>query len=154
MKTQPHTNPLIRSILALALSVAAWSPVGVRSAEPAEGKMMMPGKMMERCQEMIEQKQKTAADIKTQDNQLAGQLTKMNRAPEGKKLDLLAALVTTMVEQQTAMNARKAKMEEEMMKHMTKHMQMGMESMSQCPMMKGMDDKPSGAHKEHHESQK
>jgi hypothetical protein len=29
-------------------------------------------------------------------------------------------------------------MEDEMMKHMMEHMQMGKESMSQCPMMKGM----------------
>jgi hypothetical protein len=42
------------------------------------------------------------------------------------------------------MDARKAKVEEEMMKHM----QMGKESMSQCPMMKGMDEKSEDAQKE------
>ena len=36
------------------------------------------------------------------------------------------------------MDARKAKMEEAMMQHMMQHMQMGKESLSQCPMMKGM----------------
>jgi len=44
------------------------------------------------------------------------------------------------------MDARKAKMEEEMMKHM----QMGKESLSQCPMMKGlkgMDEKSGDAQK-------
>jgi hypothetical protein len=54
-------------------------------------------------------------------------------------------------------------MHEEMMDHMMQHMQMGKESMSQCPMMggmkgmkgmKGMDDKSAGAHKEHHEEEK
>jgi hypothetical protein len=43
-----------------------------------------------------------------------------------------------MEEQRIAMDARKAKMEDEMMKHMMEHMQMGKKSMSQCPMMKGM----------------
>ena len=45
-----------------------------------------------------------------------------------------------MVEQRIAMDARTAKMQEEMMQHMMQHMQMGKESMSQCPMMKGMKD--------------
>jgi len=39
------------------------------------------------------------------------------------------------------MDARKAKMEEEIMKHMMQHMQMGKKSLSQCPMMKGLKDK-------------
>ena len=32
------------------------------------------------------------------------------------------------------------KMDDEMMQHMMQHMQMGKNSMSQCPMMKGMKD--------------
>jgi hypothetical protein len=39
-----------------------------------------------------------------------------------------------------------------MMKHMMQHMQMGKESLSQCPMMKGlkgMDEKPGDAQEEH-----
>ena len=48
------------------------------------------------------------------------------------------------------MDARKAKMEEEMMKHMMQHMQRAKESLSQCPMMKGlkgMDEKSGDAQK-------
>ena len=133
-------NLLIRSTLALALALAIWSPVQARSAEPAEGKMVMDGKMMERCQEMKEQKQKMKDDMKVQDAQLTEQLTEMNSAPEDKKLGLLAAVFTHMVAQRITLDARKAKMEEEMMQHMMQHMQMGKESMSQCPMMKGMKD--------------
>jgi hypothetical protein len=162
MKTQTHTNLIIRSSLALALALAIWSPVQAQSAEPAEkkmmdGKMMMEGKMMtetnmmQRCQAMKEQKQKMKEDIKAQDAQLIEQVAKMNRAPADKKMDLMAAVLTHMVEQRIAMDARKAKMEEEMMQHMMQHMQMGKESMSQCPMMKGMkgmDDKSADAQKE------
>ena len=119
--------------------------------------MMMKVKTMERCQEMMEQRQKMMEDIKAQDAQLTEQVAEMNSAPEDKKMSLMAAVITHMVEQRIAMDARKAKMEEEMMKHMMEHMQMGKESMSQCPMMKGikgMDDKSAGAHKEHQQEQK
>jgi len=110
--------------------------------------------MMERCEEMKEQKQKMKEDIEAQNAQLTEQLAEMNRAPKNKKMDLMAAALTQMVEQRIAMDARKANMEEEMMEHMMQHMQMGKESMSKCPMMtrmKEMGDKPADAHKEHHE---
>jgi len=153
MNNQTKTNLVIRSSLALALALAIWSPVQARSAEPAEGKNMTEAKMMERCEEMKEQKQKMMEAMKAQDAELTEQLTKMNSAPEDKKMSLMAAVITHMVEQRITMDARKAKMEEEMMKHM----QMGKESISQCPMMKGMkdmDEKSAGAHKEHQEEQK
>jgi hypothetical protein len=157
MKNRPNTNLIIRSILAFALALAIWAPVQARSVEPAEGKMMTEAKMMERCQEMMGQKQKMMEDMKAQDAELTEQLTRMNSAPEDKKLALIAAVVTRMAEQRTAMNARMSKMQEEMMQHMMEHMQQGKGSMSQCPMMKGMKDmeeKSAGAHKEHQKEQK
>jgi hypothetical protein len=152
MKKQTHTNLLIRSSLALALALAIGpfsacsghrpgaspavsSPAQARSAEPAEGKVMTETKMMERCQEMMEKKQKMKEHMKAQDAELTEQITKVNSAPEDKKMSVMAAVITHMVEQRIAMDARKAKMEEEMMKHMMQHMQTGKESMSQCPMM-------------------
>jgi len=157
MNNQTNTNLVIRSSLALALALAIWSPVQARSAAPAEGKNMTEAKMMERCQEMKEQKRKMMEDMKAQDAELTEHVAKMNSAPEDKKMSLMAAVITHMVEQRITMDAREAKMEEEMMKHMKQHMQMGKDSMSQCPMMKGMkgmDDKSGGAHKEHQEEQK
>lgn len=154
MKNQTHTNLLIRSSLALALALAIWSPTPARSAEAAEGEKVTEAKMMEQCQEMKAQKAKMKADMKVHDAQLTEQLTEMNRAPQDKKTDLMAAVVTHMVEQRIAMDARKAKMEEEMMQHMMQHMQMGKESMAKCPMMKGMDEKSGDAHKEHQQEQK
>ena len=55
-------------------------------------------------------------------------------------MGLMAAVLNHSVEQRVTMDARKAKMEKKMMKHMMQHMQMGKGSMSQCPMMKGMED--------------
>jgi hypothetical protein len=68
----------------LALAVAIWSPVQALSAELAKGKKMMEGKMMERCRERMEQKQKMMADMKAQDAELTEQVAEMNSAPEDK----------------------------------------------------------------------
>jgi hypothetical protein len=161
MKNLTNTNLFIRSSLALAftliLTLAILSPVQAQSAEPAEGKMMTEAKMMEQCQEMKEHKQKMKEDMKAQDAELTNQITEMNRAPQDKKTNLIAAIITRMVEQRIAMDARKAKMEEKMMQHMMQHMQLGKESMSQCPMMKDMkdmDEKSGDAHKEHQNEHK
>ena len=118
----------------------------------AKEEPMTEAKMMQQCQDMKAQKKRMKEDMQAQDAQLTGQLAEMNRAPRDKKVGLMAAALTNMVEQRIAMDARKAKMEEEMMKHMMQHMQMGKESMSQCPMMKemkDMDEKSTSAHKDH-----
>jgi Spy/CpxP family protein refolding chaperone len=146
------TTLVICSSLTLALALAIWSPVQAQPVPPAEGKMMMegkpmtPGKMMECCQAMKEQKEKMMADMKAQDATLTEQVAQMNRAPENAKVNLMAGIVTQMLEQRIAMTARMEKMHDGMMQHMMQHMQMGQDSMAQCPMMKGMDgmDKKSG----------
>jgi hypothetical protein len=151
MKTRTTANLFIRSSFVLALALAIWAPVQAQSAKPAQMKNMMEAKMMAQCQEMKEQKQKMKEDMDAQNTQLTEQLAKMNSAPEDKKMDRMASVITLMVEQRIAMDARKAKMDEEMMQHMMQHIQMGKESMSQCPMMKGMkgmDEKSMGAEKE------
>jgi len=153
MKKQTKTNPLIRTSLGLALAIASWLP----TAATAEDELVKPIKggehqMMQLCQAMKEQKQEMKEDMKAQDAELTEQVAKMNRAPQDKRADLMAAVVTQMVEQRIAMDARKAKLEEEKMEHMMEHMQMGKESMALCPMMKGMkgvDKKSADAHKGH-----
>lgn len=130
---------------------AALSSVQAQSVAPAEDKMMA------RCQQMQEQKQKMMADMKAQDAALTEQIATMNSASKDKKMRLMAAVITSMVEQRITMDARKAKMEEEMMQHMMQHMQMGKNSMSQCPMMKGMkdmDEKSTDVYNEHQKEQK
>ena len=138
MKQQTNTALVMCTGLALALTLAIWSPIRARAAEPAGGEVMTEATMMEQCKAMQEQKQKMREEMKAQDAQLTEQLAQMNSAPADKKLDLLAAVVTKMAEQRIAMDARMAKMQQEMMPHMMQHMQMGKESMAQCPMMKGM----------------
>ena len=66
----------------------------------------------------------------------------------------MASVITRVVEERIVMDARKAAMEEEMMKHMMQHGQMGKDSMAQCPMMQGMDDKAAGSHGAHQDKKK
>jgi hypothetical protein len=138
----------LRPCLALGLALGLWLTLPAQSAEPADGKMMA------QCREMKAQKHKVQVDMDAQAKLLAAKLETMNRAPREEKLELMSAVVTDLVEQQTAMNARKAKLDEDMMKHMMEHMQTGKESMAQCAMMKGMDTKPGDAHKDHQPKQK
>jgi flagellar biosynthesis protein FliP len=138
MKKRTLTNSLIHFTLALALTMIIWSPLQSQATEPVKGKSTTDSKMMEGCQEMMKKKQEMMAEMKAQDVELTAQVEMMNSAPGDKKLDLAAAVVTRMVEQRTAMHARKSEMQEEMMTHMMRHMQMGKESMSKCPMIKGM----------------
>jgi len=99
---------------------------------------MAEAKMMDRCMEMAKMKKKMMADMKAQDAELTAQVAKMNKAPKNEKVMLMAAVLTSMVEQRTAMHAGMEKMQGEMMQHMMQHMQMGRESMMKCPMMQGM----------------
>jgi hypothetical protein len=160
MKNQVKTNLAIRFSLALGFALTAWAPVYAQSPQPAAGKAMTEANMMEHCQEMKDQKQKMKEDTKAQDAQLTEQLADMNRAPKDKKVGLMASTLTGMVQQRITMDARKAKMEDEMMQHMMQHMQIGKESMAQCPMMKGMkdmkgmDESSAATHKDHQQEQK
>src|ERR1035441_10163746 len=124
MKHQMKTNLAIRSSIALGLALTVWSPVYAQSPQPAERKAMTESTMMERCQEMKEQKQKMKEDMKAQDAQLTEQLADMNRAPKDKKVGLMAAAFTGMVQQRITKIGRASCREDEMMQHMMQHMQM------------------------------
>jgi hypothetical protein len=148
MKTLTHLNLAICSSLTLALALVTCSLVPLQAQEPANRKIMMEGKMTESCQKMKQKKQEMMADMKAQDAKLTEAVAKMNNAPEDKKMSLMAAVITSIVEQQTAKHARMAKMQEEMMTHMMEHMQTGKESMAQCPMMKEMMERKGMKEKE------
>lgn len=138
--------------MALAVIIAVWTPPSSWAADPDGGKeMKMGSKMMDKCEEMKKEKQKMQAEMKAQDAELTAAVATMNSAEPDKKIDLVAGVVTRLIEQRTAMHAQMAKMEEKMMKHMMGHMEMGKESMNKCPMMKDMDEPSDAAHAEHHD---
>jgi hypothetical protein len=140
----------MRSCLTLAFSLAVCAPMHSQPSEPVEAKQTE-SNMMEGCEKMKQQREKMLAEMKALDAELTEQVAVMNSAPADKKVDLMAALITKMLEQRIDLVARKTKMEEHMMEHMMKHMEMGKESIAQCPMMKamkGMNGKPDDASKQ------
>lgn len=152
MKSHTKTNPLIRPCLAIALALAIWSPVQLQSASHKGHEMKTDSTMMEKCEEMRKEKQQMQAKVKAQDAELTAAVATMNSARQDRKVELLADIVTQLVKQRTAMHDQKAEMQEKMMKHMMGHMEMGKESMANCPMMKdmkGMDGKSADGHKGH-----
>ncbi len=120
MNTAITTDMFKVSSLALALGVVVGLPVQAESvaAITAVNKTIPEPKTMENCHSMPAQKQKMLDDMKAQDAGLTEELAKMNSAPDDKKVGLMAAVVTHIVEQRIAMDARKAKIEEMMMLHM------------------------------------
>ena len=130
----------VGSGLVLIAALVNGSQVQAGPAAPAGGMQLTEKQAKDQCKDMMEQKTKLAADVKSQDAELTELVAKMNRAPEDKQMTLMAAAITQIVEQQAAMDQRKAKMEDAMMAHMMTHMQMGKDSMTQCPMMKDRDE--------------
>lgn len=113
-------------------------PATMTMPEPAPDpavKAAQENAMMEDCKAMKQQKQTMADEMKAQSAALTEHVARMNAASKEKKTEVMAEVVTHMVNQQNAMHARKAKMEEGMMKHMMKHMQLGKDSMGRCQMM-------------------
>ena len=145
MKNQSRRNVAVQTGLALALVPAlalmlfVWSPVRAEPAGAGESKMT-DATMIQRCNHLKAEKQKLASETQSQDADLTAQLSQMNSATADKKLDLVAAVVTKIATQRMAMDVRRATIEDEMMKHMMLHMQMGKDSMRDCPMMNDMKD--------------
>ena len=152
MKNKRQANLLVRSSLALAIALAIWCPIGAQSVKGDEEKGMREGKMTASCAEIMEEQHKMMKDMKAQDAELTEEVTRMNRARPDKKTEMMADILTRVVQQRSEMHVQMGAMQSRMMQHMMEHMQKGRESMSQCPMMKGMkdmDEKPGDAHKEH-----
>lgn len=132
---------LISTIL---LAGAALLPAQTSTSQqppPAKGHHMMgghgkSGDMMEECQAMMD-------DMKAMDAKLDALVQAMNAAEGSRKVDATAAVVAELVAQRKAMSAMMESMQPMMMEHM-KHMQMGMESMEQCPMMQGHKTEEGG----------
>jgi hypothetical protein len=151
--------------LLLATTLSAQSQQSSSKQKPSDPSTqtkqgMMGGKMMGRCQAMMEERQKMQAEMKAMDTELDKLVTEMNNAPENKKADAVAAVVTKMVEQRRTIEEKTQSMQMRMMQHMMGHNQMEKGSMSQCPMMKEMrgengpqgKPKKSGAdHPRHHQ---
>ena len=123
--------------VALALGMAAAFPLQIQATEPMRGSMM-DGPKTEWQQGMMQRNQALMAEMKTQDDELTDLVAKMNKASKDKKVDLLAGIVTRIVEQRATMNQRMMKMQGEMMSTAT-----GNEKMKMPMMNDDMKSKPA-----------
>ena len=140
MKIQLIKHLAIRSGLALAMALALGTP---GMAQPTDHSKMDHSKM-DHAKMNSDHMKEMMAEMKAQDAELTAQIARMNSATREAKLDMMAEILTKMVDQRTAMNARMEQMHGEMMKHM----QMGMGSKPHHPKMKGMDMKSEDMPKE------
>ena len=99
------------------------------------------------CGAMKTQMGKMKADVKAQDDELTKHIAKMNAAPDDKKMELMAAVITHMAEDRVVMNANMDILHMAMRQHIMQHMSMSKESIAGCHMMKGMDEKAGSAGK-------
>jgi len=135
-----HAERMARGECPMKMMAAERAPAVNAAAEKAMG---------QECQSMKLQKEKMKEQATTQAAALTDIVAKMNAAPKDKKPGVTAEAVTMVVEQKLEMDARMAKKDEEMMKHMMKHLQLGEESMAKCPMMKKSGDLANGPGSEH-----
>lgn len=133
-------NLSIRSCLAMTLVLTVWSPLQSQTAESTKAKKVE-SKKTQHDHSMMEHRHAMMAEMKAEDDDLIALVAKMNSAPAVEKLDLVAAIVTHLVEQRAAMDARMEKMHGEMMKPMMHHKRMDKKSGHST--MNGTE-KPSG----------
>ncbi len=133
MKIQLNKNLAVRAGLVLAMALALGASGMAQSTDHAK----MDHSKMDHSKMKSDHMKEMMAEMKAQDAELTAQVARMNSATKEAKMDLMAEIVTKMVAQRTAMNARMEQMHGEMMKHM----QMGMGSKPHHSKMKGMDKK-------------
>lgn len=114
MSNTTNSNLIIGTKLALAMSMVNGIPVRTVGTKPTAKESMMSGERMERDQLTRRRYQRATAETKAQVHQLITEVTRMNAAPAEMKAELIAAVVTKMVQQHAAMHLRMEKMHDEM----------------------------------------
>jgi TolA-binding protein len=113
------------------------------AADLADEKSAEEATMDQHCLEMMQQKKTLYEDIKVQNDKLIEQLTAMNLAPKEQKVELMAGVITNLVQQQITMDERKQQMEVKMMNHLMTHMSCNNKVKVHCSMVKDlMEIKP------------
>ena len=129
----------VRSALFLTLGLGFGYPAQAQGPEPAKGgTMTMDGSKMAHHDAMKDKQKAMMDQMKAQDAELTALVAKLNRASKDEKLDLIASILTRLVEQRSAMTLQMERMHGEMMQPM----KMGKGASSHHPMMKGMGKKP------------
>jgi hypothetical protein len=134
------SNRLWRGIAAGGLSLALASGVGLPISARAAGTNPS-GKtdqMMEHRQEMQAMREKMLARAKAEDAALEKMVAELNKAPEAKKADMEAAILTKLVEQHHEMLSHWEGWQTRLMQFRNERMQVGNTATSGTCTMHGM----------------
>jgi flagellar motility protein MotE (MotC chaperone) len=115
MNNTTHSNVIIGSRIALAMAVAAGSPVRNRFADRSERKRIAVARMARRCASIKKRSRQLLDEVKAQDAALSADRAglKGNQTKDG--TDIMASVVAKMVDQQIALHSRMENMLDEMM---------------------------------------
>jgi hypothetical protein len=90
------------------------------------------------CKEMMAKPVQMMADMKAIDTELDHKVAAMNEATGGSRVEAMAAVINELVSQRKAMQAKMIAMHSGMTDHMGGATSPQQDSMSECPMMKGV----------------
>jgi hypothetical protein len=130
MKTVVHV-----SVLSMLLGAALTATAPQQAAGGQQPDMKM-------CQDMAARHQKMMEDMKAMDARLDQDVKAMQSATGQAKVDAIARVVTTLVEQRSMMRERAMAMQGQASAHMMEHAGQGASAMKQCPMMQQMMKRP------------
>ncbi len=119
------------------LGLTAWTLPAARVYAAEGNKSNANTKMMDRCRHRLAMREKMLDQMKARDAELEKMVAKMNKAPESKKVDLMAAIVTQMVRQRHQMLERMEGVNARILQRMNRHMEMSKNRMPARPMMNG-----------------
>ncbi len=137
MKT---TNRLWRGIACGGLSLALVSGVGlpISAWAASNSSSVKPGTVPEHRQALRAMREKMLAEAKAEDAALEKMVAELNKAPEAKKADLEAAILTKLVAQHHRMLGEWESLHVRMEQFRNMHMRMGRTETSSTGMMHGM----------------
>jgi hypothetical protein len=115
MNPTTHSNVIIGSRIALAMAIAAGSPVRARFANPSERKRIAVARMARRCESIKKRSRQLLDEVKAQDAALTADSAGMKGIQKKDGTDIMASVVARMVDQQVALHSRMENMLDEMM---------------------------------------
>ncbi len=129
VKIMKNSNHWWREIVCGALSLAVVggmvAPLTARAADKGCGNCEKPGKVAEHRREMRAMREKMLSQVRTEDAALEKMVAELNKAPEAKKVDLEAAILTKLVAQHHEMLGDWESLHAGMKKWKNEHKQMG-----------------------------
>lgn len=133
----------MRTAIATAVTCLALSGVLSLAQEPQQSATQTPQKVPDpnACQQMLVRHQQVLSDLDKLDADLQQQLQTMRSAQGQQKVDAMARVVETLVEQRTQQRDRMLSLHRQTIAHMAEHVGRGAGPL-QCPLLQELNQKP------------